>query len=204
MANKNNAAEWLPRVLFESFLITISILVALALDEWRENREDAENVQQALSNFVSEIQQNQARIDDAAPFNRGLLNVLRNRYDTDDIGSIDDFVNMVGSYSPADLQTTAWETALATGSLAKMEYNVVSALSFTYSRQNRYQIATQSGMSDLTSLQNLSDDRLDLAIYNSIRYMTDISSVESDLSEYFNEASIVVESAITARNSKPD
>jgi len=204
MANKNNAAEWLPRVLFESFLITISILVALALDEWRENREDAENVQQALSNFVSEIQQNQARIDDAAPFNRGLLNVLRNRYDTDDIGSIDDFVNMVGSYSPADLQTTAWETALATGSLAKMEYNVVSALSFTYSRQNRYQIATQSGMSDLTSLQNLSDDRLDLAIYNSIRYMTDISSMESDLSEYFNEASIVVESAITARNSKPD
>jgi len=200
MANKKNTAEWLPRVLVESFLITISILVALALDEWRENREDDENVQQALSNFVSEIQQNQARIDDAAPFNLGVLNVLRNRYESGDIGSVDDFVIMVESYSPADLQTTAWETALATGSLAKMEYSVVAALSFTYSRQNRYQIATQSGMAELTSLQNLSVDRLDLAVYNSIRYMSDISSMESDLSDYFKEASIAVKGEINASN----
>ena len=115
MAKNNSAAEWLPRVLFESFLITISILVALALDEWRENREDAETVRQALSNFVSEIEQNQARIEDAAPFNLGLLNVLSNRYEAKDIRSIDDFLNMVESYEPVNLQTTAWETALEIG-----------------------------------------------------------------------------------------
>jgi len=197
MAKNNNAAEWLPRVLFESFLITISILVALALDEWRENREDAETAQQALSNFVSEIQQNRARIDDAAPFNLGLLNVLRNRYEEDDIASVDDFVNMVESYSPVDLQTTAWETALATGSLAKMEYNLVSALSLTYSLQNRYEIATRSGMADLTSVQNLSDGRLELAVYNSIRYLTDISDMESELSIIYSEAEAVIGSAVS-------
>lgn len=189
---KNSTSDWLPRVLFESFLITMSILVALALDEWREDRQDDEMVQQALSNFVSEIQQNQARIDDAVPFNRGLLNVLRNRFEAKDIGSIDDYVNMVESYAPADLRTTAWETALATGSLAKMDYGLVSNLYFTYSKQNRYQEATRSGMADLTSLQNLSNDRLDLATYNSIRYLGDITSMETELTSIYNEALAII------------
>jgi len=48
-------SEWLPRVLFESALIVVSILVALGLDEWREKRQDAQTVRQALINFVSEI-----------------------------------------------------------------------------------------------------------------------------------------------------
>jgi len=192
MAKNNSAAEWLPRVLFESFLITISILVALALDEWRENREDAETVRQALSNFVSEIQQNRARIEDAAPFNIGLLNVLSNHYEAEDIGSIDDFLNMVESYEPVNLQTTAWETALATGSLAKMEYELVSALSLTYSLQGRYQVSTHSGMADLTSSRNLSGDQLELAVYNSIRYLSDISVMESDLTDTYNVALSVV------------
>jgi hypothetical protein len=195
---KNNTSDWLPRVLFESFLITISILAALGLDEWRENRQNEEAIQQALSNFVSEIQRNRARIAENAPFNRGLLDVLRSRYETKDIGSVDDYVNMVGSYVPADLRTTAWETALATGSLAEMDYDLVSKLSFTYGKQNDYRISTQSGMADLTSLQNLSDSRLELATYNAIRYLTDISNMESELSIIYNEASSVLEIAVDA------
>ncbi|MDA0994799.1 MAG: hypothetical protein O3A13_14360 [Proteobacteria bacterium] len=198
MAHKNNIAEWLPRVLFESFLITVSILVALALDEWRENREDAETVQQALYNFVSEIQQNRARIEDATPFNLGLLNVLQNRYAENDITSVDDFVNMVESYSPVNLQTTAWETAIATGSLAKMEYNLVSALSLTYTLQSRYEAATRSGMAELTSAQNLSGDRLELAVYNSIRYLTDVNRMESELSVIYSEAESVARIAVAS------
>ena len=193
---KNSTSDWLPRVLFESFLITISILVALALDQWRENRQDEAAVQQALSNFVSEIQRNQTRIEDTAPFNRGLLEVLRNHYDTKDIGTVDDYVNMVESYAAADLRTTAWETALATGSLADMEYDLVSVLSFTYGKQSDYEIATQSGMSDLTSLQNLSTDRLELATYNAIRYLNGITNLEAELAIIYNEALTVVDSAV--------
>jgi hypothetical protein len=99
---------------------------------------------------------------------------------------------MVESYEPVNLQTTAWETALATGSLAKMEYDLVSALSLTYSLQSRYQVSTRAGMADLTSSQSLSDDQLELAIYNSIRYLTDISVMESDLTDTYNVALSVV------------
>ncbi len=192
---KKATATWLPRVLFESALIVISILVALGFDEWRENREDEENVQLALSNFGSELLQNKARIEDAAPFNRGLRDVMRNHYQTGDIESIDEFVNMVGSYVPVVLQSAAWETALATGSLAKMKYDLVSALSLTYSLQSRYQLASRSGMSELTSPQNLSEEKLSLALYNSIRYLDNITSMEEELAVIYDEAFSVIQTA---------
>jgi len=182
-------------VLFESALIVISILVALGLDEWRDDRQDEETVQLALSNFASELRQNQARVEDAAPFNRGLRSVLRNHYQDDDIESVEEFVNMVESYAPVVLQSTAWETALATGSLAKMDYNLVSALSLTYSLQNRYQLASRSGMADLTSPQNLSEEKLNLAMYNSIRYLDDITSMEEELGVIYDEAFAVIQTA---------
>ena len=193
MEPKKNTV-WLPQVMFESALIVVSILVALGLDEWRQKREDAELVMNSLSTFLIEIQQNSIRIEDAAPFDEGLRQVLQSHYRDDDIETVDQFVSMVESYSPAALQSTAWDTALATGSLAKMEYPLVTALSLTYGLQNRYQLIAQSGMHDLTSPQNLSSDKLKLALYNSVRYLDSITTLEAELAITYGEAISVIRS----------
>ena len=194
---KNNTSDWLPRVLIESFLIVISILVALALDEWRDQRQDDEMVRQALLNFVSEIDQNRVRIEDAAPFNQGLLNVLEDQYRQQDESGVDSFVMMMESYSPVVLQSTAWDTALATGSLAKMEYNLVSALSMTYSIQSRYQTATRAGIDDVLNPQSLSGDQIGGAVFSAIRYLRDVTSMEAELNDVYSAASTVISSAIS-------
>jgi len=188
-------SDWLPRVLFESMLIVISILVALYLDEWRDDRQDAENIEHALANFVSEIQQNRARVDDAAPFNQGLRHVLNRRQEVRAIESVATFVNIFESYNPVVLQSTAWETAIATGALAKMDYNLVSALSLTYSLQNRYQQVSRNGMAQMTSPQNLSEEKLDLAVHNAIRYLDDVTRMETELGGVYAEAESVILSA---------
>jgi hypothetical protein len=188
----NVTAVWLPRVLFESALIVVSILVALGLDEWRQNRQNADVIRHALTSFLSEVQQNKNRVEDATPFNQGLRLVLNRHYIDDDIESVDEFVSMVESYSPVVLQSTAWETALATGSLAKMDYNLVAALSLTY------QLASRSGFSELTSPQNLAEDTLKLAAYNSIRYLDTITGMETELGVIYGEATIIIQSAIDA------
>jgi len=187
---------WLPQVIIESILIVLSILVALGLDSWRQTREDEEFVRTALSNFLIEIEQNQNRVADAAPFNMGLRLVLGQHYAVEDIDSVDQFVSMVESYSPAALQSTAWDTALATGSLAKMEYNLVTALSLTYSLQERYDLTTRSGMSDLTSPQYLAEDKLKLATYNSIRFLDEVTGMETELSVTYQEAGRIVLAAL--------
>lgn len=195
MPNKQTSV-WLPRVLFESALIVASILAALAFDEWREDRQDEEIMQFALLNFSAEIRQNKMRMDVTAPFNSGLRQVVARHYRDDDVRSVDAFVNMVASYSPARLQSTAWDTALATGSLAKMEYALVTALSMTYSLQNRYVFVTGTGLRELTSPQNLSDRNFRLAIYNSIRYLDDVIGMEAELGGTYTEATSVIDSAL--------
>ena len=165
-----------------------------------DQRQDDETVAQALLNFASEVQQNKARVEDAAPFNRGLLNVLKNRYEESSISSVDEFVNMLESYTPVVLQSTAWETALATGALAKMNYNLVSALSLTYSLQNRYQLATNAGMDELMSPQSLSNEQMNLSVFNSIRYLDDATSMEAELSVVYSEAAAVIQTAIGQQN----
>ena len=193
----------MPRVLFESILIVGSILVALYLDEWRDDRQDAENIEHALANFVSEIQQNRARVEDAAPFNQGLRHVLSRRQEVRAIESVATFINIIESYNPVILQSTAWETAIATGALVKMDYNLVSALSLTYSLQKRYQDVSRTGMAEMTSPQNLSEDKLDLAVYNAIRYLDDVTGMETELGVVYAEAESVILSAKKIINEDP-
>lgn len=191
---------WLSRVLFESVLIMVSIVAALALDEWREDRQDEEMVEHALDNFLLEIRQNRERVEDTAPFNSGLRDVLARRHLEGGIGDVAEFVSIVESYSPGMLQVTAWETALATGALAKMDYDLVSALSLTYSLQQRYEQIVRNGAAELTSPQNLSAEKLELAVFNSIRYLNDVTRREAELTTVFDEASALIERARAGRS----
>jgi hypothetical protein len=52
-------------------------------------------------------------------------------------------------------------------------------------------------MADLTSPQNLSEDKLNLAVYNSIRYLDDITSMEEELGVIYTEAFSVIQAAGT-------
>lgn len=188
----NATSVWLPRVLFESALITVSILLALALDEWRDNRQDEETVEIALSNFIKEVRLNRSRVDDAAPFNKGLRDVLRRRDVSTEAVSSMEFIELMESYNPVVIQATAWEAALATGSVAKMEYDLVSALSLTYGLQTRYAEATRDGMRELMRPENLLPEKLPLTVYNSIRFLDDAIAMETELSIVYGEAESVI------------
>ena len=50
--------SWLPRVLVESALIVFSVLLALAVDQWRDNRDLQRQVREARAAFAQEIRGN--------------------------------------------------------------------------------------------------------------------------------------------------
>ena len=52
---------WLPRVLVESALIVFSVLVALAVDEWRDQRATATRPREAVAAITAELQANRWR-----------------------------------------------------------------------------------------------------------------------------------------------
>ena len=117
---------WISRVLVESVLVVGSILLALALDEWNEGQDYQDLATLSLINFEREIQQNRLRLEDVTPFHVGLRDVLANM----DIGGAavpaTTIRNILEGFQPALLVSTAWETAVATGALGYMDYDVVA------------------------------------------------------------------------------
>jgi hypothetical protein len=180
-------AVWLPRALFESVLIVVSILFALALDEWQEDREIEELVNRSLSSFVRELQQNKAGIEAVNPYHRGLRQILERRNQGDSVPSPVEFRSIMEQFQPFVLLNSAWQTAVATGVLARMDYELVSALSLTYSTQLRFDETYRNANNLLLAPANLAEDRLDVAVYNASRMLGEIDRGEAQLVGFYTQ-----------------
>ena len=178
-------ASWLPRTIVESALIVISILLALALDEWQEDLEIQELIDRSIANFQNELTQNKSRIEDIGVYHRGVLQVLQRRTFARDSESLEEFRNVMEALQPIVLTSSAWETAVATGALGRMDYELVSALTLTYNTQLRFDDDYRSTLRLLLSPINLNEENLPITTYNAGRFVTDVTSAESELSVYY-------------------
>jgi hypothetical protein len=171
---------WLTRVLVESVLVVGSILLALTMDNWAEDRENEELAQRSLINFEREVAQNLARLEDVTPFHAGLRSVLANLDESGLDGTSTTFRDVLEGFQPAILLSTAWETAVASGALSHMEFDIVSALSLTYGVQERLARLTDAGLSDLL-MRGAPGGDFELVIYAANRYMRDLAESEASL-----------------------
>lgn len=189
--------EWILKALVESVLVVASILLALAVDEWSEERENAELADQSLGIFEQEILRNRARIEDVAPFHQGIRDVVdqmrTRRLTVAELRGVTD-----GVEAPV-LLNTAWETALATGALTHMEVSVVSALSLTYSIQDRFmaQLRTERPPR-LVGGSALSEADLRERAQEVFEYLRTLTSGESELLAVYEEALEVIRTHRTA------
>ena len=88
--------------------------------------------------------------------------------------------NIMDGFQPAILVNTAWETAVATGTLAHMDYDVVAGLSLTYNLQERLVALNQSGLNDLL-VGGFRSAETELLIYSANRYMRELIEAEQRL-----------------------
>ncbi len=167
-------------MLVESVLVVGSILLALALDEWNEDREFEDLASRSLVNFEREIQQNRLRVEDVTLFHAGLRDVLANMDASGGAVPTTTIRNIMEGFQPALLVSTAWETAVATGALGYMDYDVVAGLSLTYNMQERLVTLNQSGLNDLL-VGGFRSGEADLLVYAANRYMRELTEAEQRL-----------------------
>lgn len=141
--------ELLSKALFESALIVFSILLALAINEWKENRDHERLARQALENFEREIQENSSRVERGIPYHSHLLEAFKKSR------SVSEIPGWQGIDAPI-LQDTAWQTALATNALGQIRYDTVSALSRVYTSQKSFEKTSEDVTATLVA-QGLSD-----------------------------------------------
>ena len=175
------------QALFQSVLIVASILMALAFDEWREELEEDELVDRALYKFKLEIQQNTARLEGASPFNAGLLEFLQKSVAAGDISDVRQLTQMVQGFEPAILERTAWDTAVATGALAKMDYETANKLSFTYSLQLRFTDEHQFNVEQMENRIPLANDNVGFLSMQAVKRFAKVNEAGTELQVIYGE-----------------
>ncbi len=178
---------WMTQGVFQGALIVGSILIALAFDEWREEREEDELVARALYSFSLELKQNLERLDDAVPFNSALFDYFSRSHAAGEIDSIDKVNEVVRGLQPTILENTAWSTAVATGALAKMDYELVAALSLTYNMQSRYILEHQANVEDLENRIPRANEEVGLLVAQALKRLHELADAGVELQAVYQQ-----------------
>ena len=130
--------EWLPKALREAALIVLSVVLALAVDEWRETRQRHERVRTALVSIRAELTENRRAIAKAGAYHQALADTL---FALARAGAATpgDGLFSSGIIAPAEIVSTAWQSAQVIGATADMPYPTVLALSQAYHEQAGYE-----------------------------------------------------------------
>jgi hypothetical protein len=201
-AEHGGTPEWLLRITIESLLIVLSILLALAVDGWRDSRHNHQVAVQSLQIFEREIKANQARIEDGVPYHIGLRDVVAGM--ADDPERATEVRGIVEGLEPAVLLSTAWETALATGALTHMDVETVSALSLTYSLQDRFSVDSRAGIPRFVILPTTTPQEKMAQVQQTLAYLTNLVRSEQQLQAVYTQALEVTHKALNRMAGRRD
>ncbi len=178
--------EWLVRGAVESVFVVGSILLALAVDEWAENRDFAELADQSLGIFEQELVQNRDRVEDGLPYHQGIRDILGQMVATPP--PVIDLRRIMEGLETPVLLNTAWETALATGALTHMDFDVVRALSLTYSIQEGFTSRSRSDRPRIGTGEEMSPADFTAQVQQAYDYVAALTRDEAELLTVYQQA----------------
>jgi hypothetical protein len=140
-------STWISRVLVESALIVFSVLFALAVDEWRDDRRQASRARQAAEAILVELRNNRSSAARAETFHRSINAKLQEVAARNETPSRE--LAYGGLFNPARVIGTAWASARETGALDQWPYALLLRVSRVYERQARYEALSTAVASDI-------------------------------------------------------
>ena len=200
---------WLPRVIAESVLIVFSVLLALGVDEWREDRELAREVEEARTAFATEIRGNRdlltsdrfhghhkrmwahyRALDEAADANDNARLAELNAI------TAAQFSNGVW---PTPLRDAVWRSFSQTGIVRHMKSAEVFLLADTYREQDALD-RWHHRMFDIWSQPSVDSDRPEFQrskIDTTRSYLADVVAAEERLLKRYSEVLAQLEKPAT-------
>lgn len=139
----NRHREWLPRLLVESAVVVFSILLALAVNEWWDQRETEAAVQRSLRSIQGEMERNRSRLEEVARYHRELADTLKTLVNAG-AEEVPEGVPAHGWLQTPELTSAAWRGAGTTGTASEMPHDLVLILSEAYREQEQYEETRQA------------------------------------------------------------
>lgn len=173
-------------LLVESALIVASILLAFALNGWWEARQERQLAERAITAFEQEITRNRDNLRQVMPYHLALQERLGELTRAGSIRTMDDFVGGgFEGFKPPLLATTAWRSALATGALAHMDYDMVAELSAVYTVQELF--AEASNPRFVQDAGAWTEENIPSTMFTAILYLGDVTAIAPELVRMYQQ-----------------
>ena len=194
---------WLAEVIVQSIAVTVSILLALWVDQWKQRRASESLATESMISFAKEIRRNEARLDDILPFHEGLRSMLEHEDSLHTIRTQTQFQSAIGidGLRPPSLLQTAWQTAVATGALTHLDYETVSALSLTYTLQDRFREDSRAGFQAMMQASDFKPGEAEMALHTADNYLRETVTSENDLRATYEQAEAILKNRLVAAGS---
>lgn len=129
--------------LLEGVFIVVSVVLGFSLAEFGESRRERELAVRMLASMETEVEYNRAALAPFIPVHRAWQEALGKEDPSSGTGSAIDVLFATRPQLPPEIRTNvpllrraAWETALATGTLRLIDYDLAAGLSEIYAMQD--------------------------------------------------------------------
>jgi hypothetical protein len=167
--NKSDTKINWPLLLIETLLVVLSVLLALGLNSWRENRSNEELAERALKSVVEEYSTNCSRINTFQDYHK---EVATGKRESEGL--------QVGL-----IQNSAWDAARSTGAIAFINYETASVIEQIYVAQGDHRSLFQSYIEALLTRVGRKDS-LDL-VHSALDVVTirELVRIQESLIDYY-------------------
>ena len=172
----------LQRLIFEFISVSFAVLIALLVNQWREDNNNDKLAEMAIYNIKQEIQENKDVMDILIPTHNSVLSKIdriierKEKYNSTVDSTISIDVTLISS--------TAWEMAEITNAIFYLDFDDANKLAKVYNLQSYYEsIIKQFILKNSYSYQSNQDLEF---LKNNKQFLETIIPLEGDLQKYFN------------------
>ena len=138
--------------LLEGLFIVVSVVLGFTVSEYGKARDDRELARRMLTSIQAEIEHNRRTLEPFIPIHRSWSEALDRRNPADATGSAVELFFEARPQLPSEitanvplLRRAAWDTAVSTGALRLIDYDLAAGLSEMY-RMQEYAYSTFGAM----------------------------------------------------------
>jgi hypothetical protein len=176
----------LPELLLEAAMIFFAVLLALAAEEWRENRDRLELADRALRSVSEELRSNLEELEQT-----GERNVERLESATTVLAELEAGRDQEGADVGLEvslLSAAAWQSAQMSQAIQYFDFDTMRRLSEVYEIQDLYDRVQTAAVDNMTQLMRTAEEDPVAAVRQGVISLTVLSDLHVSLVEVYREA----------------
>jgi hypothetical protein len=172
-----------PELLLEAAMIFFAVMLALAAEEWRENRDRLALADRALRSVAEELRSNLEELERTGERNAGRLEaagtVLAELEAGQDQGNAD--IGLEVSL----LSTAAWQSAQMSQAVQYLDFDIMRTLSEVYEIQDLYDRVQTGAVDNMTEMMRTAEEDPVAAVRQGVISLSVLQELQGSLLEVY-------------------